>query len=93
MQKKLENSLTYKTTPEFWKYYQKLPRDIQSRADKQFQLLKQNPNHPSLMFKKTRRARYWSARISNDYRALAIQDERIFTWVWIGEHDEYNSRI
>ena len=51
-QKKLENSLTYKTTPEFWKYYQKLPRDIQSRADKQFQLLKQNPNHPSLMFKK-----------------------------------------
>ena len=38
------------TLPRFWQYYQKLPRDIQELADKNYELLKSDPNHPSLHF-------------------------------------------
>ena len=85
--------MIYKTTSKFWDYYRKLPREIQNRADKQFELLKQNPDHPSLMLKKTQRGDYWSARVNDDYRALAIEHEGVLTWVWIGKHGAYDRRI
>ena len=36
---------------EFWALYEKLPKDIQGLADKNFALLKENPEHPSLYLK------------------------------------------
>jgi hypothetical protein len=41
------------TTVDFWKDYRALPADIRERTDKQFALLKANPCHPSVQFKKT----------------------------------------
>ena len=32
---------------------------------------------------------FWSVRISRSYRALAYREDDIFTWFWIGPHDEY----
>jgi hypothetical protein len=49
------------TTPSFWANYDALPDSIKMLADKDFELLKQNPRHPSLHFKKV--GRYWSARV------------------------------
>jgi len=43
------------TTSEFWNYYNKLPPHIKSLADKNFKLLKQNPQHPSLNLKKNQK--------------------------------------
>lgn len=37
---------------EFWQAYQRLPKSVQKLADKNFQLLKQDPCHPSLALKK-----------------------------------------
>jgi hypothetical protein len=37
---------------DFWQQYLALPQEIRLRADKQFSLLKANPQHPSLQFKK-----------------------------------------
>ena len=82
----------YKTNQAFWACYQNLPREIQQRADKSFDLLNQNPKHPSLNFKKVGK-KVWSVHISRDYRALAREDDRIFVWYWIGKHDEYMRRI
>ena len=82
----------YKTNQAFWACYQNLPREIQQRADKSFDLLNQNPKHPSLNFKKVGK-KVWSVCISRDYRALAREDDRIFVWYWIGKHDEYMRRI
>ena len=82
----------YKTNQAFWACYQNLPQKIQQRADKSFDLLNQNPKHPSLNFKKVGK-KVWSVRISRDYRALAREDDRIFVWYWIGKHDEYMRRI
>jgi hypothetical protein len=79
------------TTDRFWNCYLNLPRKIQELADENFHLLKMNPRHPSLQFKKV--GQFWSVRIGLDYRALTEKDEDGFTWVWIGTHQDYNRLI
>jgi len=37
---------------DFWREYLALPQEMRARADKRFSLLKANPQHPSLQFKK-----------------------------------------
>jgi hypothetical protein len=36
----------------FWTEYHALPQEVRVRADKQFALMKDKPQHPSLQFKK-----------------------------------------
>jgi hypothetical protein len=81
----------HKTTSRFWQCYNNLPQQIQELASKNFELLKENPRHPSLHFKKI--GKFWSARVGLYYRALAIEDESDFIWVWIGSHSEYDRLI
>lgn len=60
---------------DFWHEYLAFPREIRARADQRFSLLKADPRHPSLQFKKVGERRgqeIWSARITLSYRALAI---------------------
>lgn len=81
----------YKTTPEFWAHYQGLPQWIQQLADEKFELLKQNPRHPSLNLKKIGTCRV--ARVGINYRTLAREEDGILVWFWIGKHDEYMRQI
>lgn len=77
----------------FWQYYRALPANIQSRASKQFALLKANPGHPSLQFKKLGERHgqeVWSARVTLNYRALAVKLGDAYVWYWIGEHGVYD---
>jgi mRNA-degrading endonuclease RelE of RelBE toxin-antitoxin system len=83
--------LIHKATPSFWKHYNELPKNVQKRAEKAFKQLKANPSHPSLRFKNV--GELWSARVSKDYRALALESGDGFDWVWIGLHSEYNKLI
>lgn len=73
---------------EFWKHYKKLPKDVQKLADKNFSLLKENPRHPSLHFKKVGK-NLWSARVGQKYRAVAFGVPEGFAWFYIGPHKEY----
>jgi hypothetical protein len=75
----------------FWKCYHDLPEAIRDIADKQYELLQSNPRHPSLHFKKV--GQLWSARVNDDYRALALSVEGGFIWFWIGTHAEYEKLI
>ncbi len=77
----------HKTTDKFRQRYQTLPKEIKELADKNFNLLKTNPQHPSLHFKKIKDL--WSVRIGLYHRALAVKDKDDFIWVWIGTHDDY----
>jgi len=77
----------HRATARFWKLLDHLPEPIQTVARKNFELLKDNPSHPSLHFKKV--GKLWSVRAGLNYRALAIEDGADFIWVWIGHHDEY----
>jgi hypothetical protein len=66
--------LKHYASPQFWASYRTLPESIQSLADKSFAILKENPSHPSLHFKKI--GELWSVRIGAQYRALGIDVEK-----------------
>jgi hypothetical protein len=48
------------TSPRFWRHYHALPPEVQRVADKNFQIFKNNPQHPSLHFE--RKPDLWSVR-------------------------------
>ena len=81
----------HRTTERFWQYFDTLPKHIQKVAKRNFDLLKVDTLHPSLHFKKV--GKFWSVRIGCSYRALAVEDEAGFIWVWIGDHREYERMI
>jgi hypothetical protein len=69
-----------------------LPPNVRDLADKSFQLLKQDPKHPSLHFRRIRRE-VWSVRVGRRYRALALKEDDRFQWFWIGTHGDYDEMI
>ena len=79
-------------TESFWARYDALPVSTRKLADKNFNLLKHNPDHPSLHFKDVGKG-LWSARVGMQYRALAIPHNNGFAWTWIGTHAEYDHLI
>ena len=78
-------------SPSFWNLYKELPPAVQEVADKNFELLKINPKHPSLHFKKV--GKYWSVRAGKKYRAIGMEVDEGFLWFWIGIHHEYDRVI
>ena len=79
------------TEARFWKFYEKLPPEIQENADQAYQLWKSNPFHPSLQFKRvTPKKPLYSVRVGRAYRALGWREGNTITWFWVGNHDEYN---
>lgn len=79
-----------KATPKFWRLYARLPDSIQRRAQRAYQTWRENPNHPSLQFKRVDEEEpIYSARINDNYRVLGILEEDTVIWYWVGDHDEY----
>ena len=66
------------TSPDFWACYQILPESVQNLADKNFKLLKNNPFHPSLHFKKI--GKYRTVRVGLYYRAIAVEVSNGLLW-------------
>jgi hypothetical protein len=88
--------MQHHATADFWKEYGALPQEIRNRADRKFALLKANQQHPSLQFKKLGERlgqEIWSARVTANYRALAIKRTDGYLWFWIGDHDTYDSLV
>jgi hypothetical protein len=75
-------------SPDFWSSYRALPEAIQKLADKNFEIMKANPRHPSIRLKKA--GIFWSARVGIQYRALAKEREEGLIWFWIGHHSQYD---
>jgi hypothetical protein len=78
-------------SPDFWAAYRNLPEAVRNLADKNFALLKSEPRHPSLHFKKV--GKLWSARVGLHYRALATEVDGDLVWFWIGSHADYDRLI
>ena len=78
-------------SPAFWRSHRKLSPKIKQLARKNFDLLKENPQHASLHLKRVRK--YWSVRIGLKHRALAIEMNEGLLWFWIGTHAEYDKLI
>ncbi len=75
-------------SPGYWSCFEKLPSQIQELAQEKFQLLKKNPRHPSLRFKKV--GDFRSVRVGLHYRALGVETPEGLLWFWIGSHAEYD---
>lgn len=86
--------MKHRTLPRFWQHYRQLPREVQELADKSFDLLKHNPQHPSLHLKKIgTRKQLWSVRVGAHYRALGVEKPQGIVWFWIGPHAEYGKLL
>jgi hypothetical protein len=72
----------------FWARYEALPAEVRALADKSYRLLKNDPRHPSLHFKRI--GNVWSVRVGARYRALGTDVEDGIVWFWIGTHAEYD---
>ena len=83
--------MTHRTVASFWREYNALPQEVRELADKNYALLKSDPRHASLRFKKIDQV--WSVRIGNHYRALATELSDGFYWFWIGPHSDYDHRL
>lgn len=75
----------------FGNSYKDLPDPIKKLADRNFALLKNDPSHPSLHFKKI--GRFRSARVGRNFRALAVEVEDGLLWFWLGSHAKYERLI
>lgn len=86
--------MNHHTLPRFWQLYHQLPKETRELADKNFDLLKSDPYHPSLHFKKVDAVRkLWSVRIGIQYRALGVEKPDGILWIWIGSHAEYSKLL
>ena len=45
--------MKHRTSRKFWQFYEQLSAEVQELADKNYELLKGDPYHPALHFKKT----------------------------------------
>jgi len=79
------------TTKAFREGFLRLPPAVQTLARKSYRLWIENPQHPSLHFK--RAGAYWSVRIGSDYRAVGREQGGVMYWFWIGPHDAYERRL
>lgn len=70
--------IEHQASARFWECYDQLPQKIRAVADKNFELLKADPNHPSIQLKPI--GRIWSARVGRGYRALAVKQDDCFVW-------------
>ena len=77
--------------PQFWECYSRLSPAVRQLADKCYELMKEDPRHPSIRLKKV--GPYYAARIGLHHRALAVKAPNGLVWFWIGSHAEYDQLI
>ena len=83
--------MRHSATNRFWASYEALPTKVRALVDKNFELLRLNRHHPSLQFKQV--GKFWSARVGIHHRALALEVDDGFLWVWVGSHADYDKLI
>jgi len=80
-----------KTTERFREAFARLPERVQRQTRKSYHQFRNNPNHPSLEFKKIHASRnIYSARVSLGYRALGVVSDDEIIWFWVGSHADYD---
>jgi hypothetical protein len=88
--------IEHRATASVWLHFLDLPAEIRARAEKQFALLKSDPQHPSLQLKKLgdrHGSELWSARVTLGYRALALKQPYGYLWIWIGDHTSHEQQL
>lgn len=83
-----------RTTDQFRRAFADLPKQVQQQTREAYRQFKQDPNHPSLRFKKIHpELPIYSARISKSYRAVGQLERDTVIWFWVGSHAEYDKLL
>lgn len=87
--------MIYRRTARFKKAYLSLPKHVQKKAVKAFQLFRENPAYPSLVVKKIQgNSEIWEGRIDQQYRftfhyeSQSDTDKKVCVFRNIDNHDE-----
>jgi hypothetical protein len=83
--------LSHQASARFWRHFDELSPELQQLARDNYELLRANPQHPSLRFKRV--GKYWSVRIGSGHRALGLDSSQGILWFWVGTHEEYERLI
>ena len=83
--------MSHHASAKFWRHFEALTPELQELAKANYELLKSDPRHPSLRFKRT--GKYWSVRDGSGYRALGVDSANGILWFWIGTHEQYDRLI
>lgn len=77
--------------PSFWRAYRVLDAGIKKAARRIYQKFRENPQHPSLRFKKLAGTRdIWSVRVTAKVRAVGRRKGEEISWFWIGSHNDFD---
>ena len=71
----------------FKKGYQKLPKEMKKRVDKQLAFLVKDIFYPSLKSKKMEGGDVWEARVSRGYRMTFTRSGDEINMLTVGQHD------
>jgi len=87
-----------RTTRNFWKHYDALPKDVQRQAVRAYAQWRADPSRRGLQFKciSEKHAAH-SVRVGIHWRALGYREagpgEDIVTRFWIGSHADYDKLV
>ena len=81
-------------TEDFLECFGNLPQEIKEKARRNYRLWRQNPNHPSLQFKRVHtREPIYAVRVGIGWRVLGLREDNGIYWFWIGPHGEYEKLL
>jgi hypothetical protein len=82
------------TTEAFRQLYSQASPERRQKIRRAFQLWRENPNHPSLRFKKVHATLpIYSARVDLDWRAVGVLRDGTLIWFWVGSHKAYDTLL
>lgn len=83
-----------KTTEKFRALLSATPQPVQLKAIACYALWSENPDHPSLRFKKVHQTLpIYSVRIDLNWRAVGTLQKDIMIWFWVGSHRDYEKLL
>ena len=83
-----------KTTEKFRALLSAAPQPIQLKANACYALWLENPDHPSLRFKKVHQTLpIYSVRIDLNWRTVGTLQKDMMIWFWVGSHRDYEKLL
>lgn len=72
----------------------KLHPEVRAAAREAYRKFSSNPAHPSLHLERLRSdPRFWSVRVTLQYRAVALRRGDDSVWFWVGSHEEFDRQF
>ena len=72
--------------PKFLQEYDKLPKEIKKKVQKQITHLKDNPKHRSLQIHKLEGTDFWEFYVDKGYRCIFKIEGNVYRLYYIGTH-------